>query len=79
MRFHGPCLFGLLASECHEGNYSLTFALQGDQTEVTWTMTGKNNYVAKIFCLFMNMDTMIGGQFEKGLAELKTAAEKPAP
>ena len=56
-----------------------TFTPQGDQTEVTWTMTGKNNYVAKIFCLFMNMDKMIGGQFEKGLAELKTAAEKPAP
>jgi len=52
-----------------------TFAPQGDQTEVTWTMTGKNNYVAKIFCLFMNMDKMIGGQFEKGLASLKQTAE----
>jgi hypothetical protein len=56
-----------------------TLVPKGNQTEVTWAMTGENNYVAKIFCLFMNMDKMIGGQFEKGLAELKSAAEKPAP
>jgi hypothetical protein len=56
-----------------------TLVPKGEQTEVTWAMKGENNYVAKIFCLFMNMDKMIGGQFEKGLAELKAAAEKPAP
>ena len=55
-----------------------TFKPQGNQTEVTWTMTGKNNFIAKAFCLFMNMDQMIGGQFEKGLAELKTLAETSA-
>lgn len=55
-----------------------TFKPQGSQTEVTWTMTGKNNFIAKAFCLFMNMDTMIGGQFEKGLADLKKVAEAPA-
>jgi len=52
-----------------------TFKPQGHQTEVTWAMTGKNNFIAKLFCLFMNMDNMIGGQFEKGLADLKTIAE----
>jgi hypothetical protein len=31
--------------------------------------------VAKIVCLFMNMDRMIGGQFEKGLADLKILSE----
>jgi hypothetical protein len=52
-----------------------TFQPQGNQTEVTWAMTGKNNFIAKAFCLFMNMDKMIGGQFEKGLRDLKTIAE----
>jgi hypothetical protein len=33
-------------------------------------------YVAKIMHLFFNMDKMIGGDFEKGLADLKAAAEK---
>lgn len=53
----------------------LTFKPQGNQTEVTWTMTGKNNFIGKAFCLFMNMDKMIGGNFEKGLAELKAIVE----
>jgi len=52
-----------------------TFKPQGDQTEVTWSMSGQNNFIAKAMCLFMNMDKMIGGQFEKGLAELKVVAE----
>jgi len=55
-----------------------TFKPQGSQTEVTWAMTGKNNFIAKAFCLFMNMDRMIGGQFEKGLADLKRAVESAA-
>jgi hypothetical protein len=38
-------------------------------------MTGNNNFIAKAFCLFMNMDKMIGGQFENGLADLKSVAE----
>lgn len=52
-----------------------TFKPQGGRTEVTWAMTGKNNFIAKAFCLFMNMDRMIGGQFEKGLADIKAAVE----
>lgn len=55
-----------------------TFKPQGNQTEVSWTMTGKNNFIAKAFCLFMNMDKMIGGQFEKGLADLKSIVETEA-
>ena len=52
-----------------------TFKPQGNQTVVTWDMSGKNNFIAKAFCMFMNMDKMIGGQFEKGLADMKTAVE----
>ncbi len=52
-----------------------TFQPQGNQTLVTWGMTGHNNFMGKAFGLFMNMDKLIGGDFEKGLASLKTLAE----
>jgi hypothetical protein len=52
-----------------------TFKADGAQTTVTWNMTGENNFVSKAFCMFMNMDKMIGGDFEKGLAGLKTVVE----
>jgi len=54
------------------------FVPGGNQTTVTWSMTGRNNFIAKAFCLFMNMDKMVGGQFEKGLAQLKANAEAAA-
>src|SRR5205085_450764 len=40
-------------------------------TEVTWAMEGRNNFVAKAFTMVMDMDKMIGGDFEKGLAQMK--------
>ena len=52
-----------------------TFKPDGDKTNVTWTMTGKNNFMAKGFNLVMNMDKLVGGDFEKGLAQMKTVAE----
>jgi len=52
-----------------------TFKPDGNQTAVTWSMTGTNNFVAKAFCLFMNMDKTVGGDFEKGLAQMKSVAE----
>jgi hypothetical protein len=52
-----------------------TFEPQGDQTALTWTMEGQNNFMAKAMHMVMNMDTMIGGQFEKGLAAMKLLAE----
>jgi len=52
-----------------------TFKPEANQTAVTWSMTGQNNFMAKAIHLFMNMDKMIGGQFEKGLAEMKSVVE----
>jgi hypothetical protein len=53
-----------------------TFDGDGPNTRVTWTMTGENSFVAKAFMLFMGgMDKAVGPDFEKGLAQLKTAAE----
>lgn len=38
-------------------------------------MIGRNNFVFKIFCLFMSMDKMLGREFEKGLASMKGIVE----
>jgi hypothetical protein len=46
-----------------------TFEPQGNRTMVAWSMSGEKNFIAKAVHLFMNMDKMIGGQFEKGLAQ----------
>lgn len=51
------------------------FKPEGNQTVVTWTMTGTNNFMSKAMCLVMSMDKMIGRDFEKGLAQLKAAVE----
>jgi len=54
---------------------TFAFAPEGTQTRVTWSMAGHNGYLGKLFCMFMNMDKMVGGQFEEGLATLKQQAE----
>jgi hypothetical protein len=56
----------------------VTFALSaaGESTKVTWSMSGKNNFIAKLFGLFMNVEKMCGNDFEKGLANLKTLLEE---
>ena len=52
-----------------------TFKPEGNQTVVTWSMFGTNNFIAKAFGLFMNMDKMVGGDFEKGLASMTSVVE----
>ena len=47
-------------------------------TRVTWRMEGRNGFVAKALGLVMDMDQMVGGEFEKGLASLKALAEADA-
>jgi len=51
------------------------FKPEGNQTVVTWSMVGKNNFMAKAVHLVVNMDRMVGGDFEKGLARMKSVAE----
>ena len=53
-----------------------TLAAQGDTTNVTWAMHGPANFMTKVIHVFMNMDKMVGPDFEAGLANLKAAAEK---
>ena len=51
------------------------FKPSGPGTEVTWSMYGKNTFMGKALGVFVNMDTMIGRDFAKGLAQLKTIVE----
>ncbi len=53
----------------------LTLAPAEAGPEVTWTMHGENRGVAALFARFMNMDALLGKDFEKGLAQLKAVAE----
>ena len=55
-----------------------TFKPQGKQTELTVTVTGEKNFLAKAFCLFMSKDKMIGEKFDQAFVELKAIAESPA-
>jgi uncharacterized protein YndB with AHSA1/START domain len=61
-----------------EAHNTAEFSLKpsGDSTQVNWAMFGPNLYIGKVMSVFFSMDSMVGGDFEKGLATLKTEAEK---
>jgi uncharacterized protein YndB with AHSA1/START domain len=61
-----------------EGHNITEFTLegQGDSTNVTWAMHGPNPYIAKVMQIFFSMDSMVGKDFEAGLASMKAVAEK---
>jgi hypothetical protein len=67
----GPC----------KGNNLIDFTLRpdGDGTHVTWAMRGTSSYVGKVMGLIFNLDRMIGGDFDAGLRNLKSLAERPLP
>ena len=52
-----------------------TFKPEGNQTVVSWSMAVKKNFMAKAMGLFVNCNKMVGGQFEKGLASMKSVVE----
>lgn len=60
-----------------EGHNLTTFTITpgANGTAVRWEMTGPNAFIGKVMSVFMNMDDMIGKDFEKGLANIKQAAE----
>lgn len=53
-----------------------TFAPSGNSTIVTWAMHGPVPFVGRIMHIFFNMDRMVGGDFEAGLAKLKKVSEQ---
>jgi len=61
-----------------EARNNVEFSLEprGAATQVTWTMRGPAPYISKIIHMFVDIDRMVGGDFEAGLASLKAIAEK---
>lgn len=53
-----------------------TLKPNGHDTQVTWSMSGKNNFFGKIASVFLDMDRMIGKDFDNGLNDLKIIMEK---
>lgn len=47
-----------------------------NQQVVTWIVKGQNSFFGRLMCLFVDMDKIVGGMFEKGLSNLKTLVEK---
>jgi uncharacterized protein YndB with AHSA1/START domain len=64
--------------EPFEAHNTAEFVLttQGDATTVTWAMTGPNLFLGKVMSVFASMDSLVGKDFESGLANLKAVAEK---
>lgn len=52
-----------------------SIASQGPVTNITWSMTGCNSFLHKLFGTIFSMDKMVGGEFAKGLASLKKLVE----
>ncbi|MGC3961209.1 MAG: SRPBCC family protein [Verrucomicrobiota bacterium] len=51
------------------------FTSEGGQTLVMWSMAGKNSVFSKVFSLFVDCEKMIGKDYDKGLASLKSVVE----
>ena len=62
MQAHNDIVFSLVA--------------EGNATQVTWAMEGPCPFLGKVMGVVFNMDSMVGGAFEEGLADLKLRAEK---
>lgn len=63
-----------------EAHNTLRFTLEreGAATRVTQAMYGPSPFLSKLVGVFCNMEKMVGGKFEEGLASLKALAEQPA-
>jgi uncharacterized protein YndB with AHSA1/START domain len=53
-----------------------TLVPEGQQTKVTWAMSGPNTILGKVMSVFVSMDAMLGKDFDAGLAAMKAIAEK---
>jgi uncharacterized protein YndB with AHSA1/START domain len=60
--------------EAHN-NVEYTLTPKGELTTVSWVIHGPMPYISKLMCIFVSMDSMIGKDFEAGLANLKAVVE----
>ena len=66
-------------SRSHDDHGQHIFDVEAPEVgEVRWNMSGSQNFMAKVMAVFMDMDKMIGKDFEAGLADLKRISESPA-
>ena len=56
----------------------LDLEAMGDSTKATWTYSGENNFISRIFLMFNDVDKMIGPDFQDGLMQLKVLSETDA-
>lgn len=70
--------FNLHMIEPFEGNNHVVFALKaaGDSTTVDWILEDRPAYLVKVMGIFLDIDKMVGRDFETGLAKLKAVAEQ---
>jgi len=61
-----------------EADASILWVESGEGLEVTWTYDAENDFMAKTMSLFMDMDSLLGPDYEKGLASLKRNVERDA-
>lgn len=71
-------LIALTFMEPMEAHHMAEFKLatRDDVTEVTWAMYGGNSWPCRIMQVFVSMDSMVGKDFENGLARLKSVSER---
>ena len=69
--------YDLIFEKPMKGNNISAFTMQeqGGQTQVTWSMEGKQSFPAKVMSVFMNCEKIVGEQFDKGLSNLKSTVE----
>lgn len=54
-----------------ENTAEFRFEREGqNKTQVTWMMSGRNNFMGKVFNVFVNCEKMVGKQFDSGLSSL---------
>ncbi len=58
-----------------EADTTITFEASAEGTQVVWSMDGQNDFPGKLMSVLMDMDAMIGADFEKGLTKLEGAVE----
>ena len=56
-----------------------TLSPSGAGTQVVWSMEGENGFVSNAFSVFVDVDKMVGKDFEEGLAKLSTLAQTRGP
>lgn len=61
-----------------QNTVEFTMKQEGQASNVTWSMRGPMPFISKVMSVFVDMDDMVGSDFEVGLANLKRLAERPS-